>query len=110
MAFKGRSPIRSKIVINNKSIEQVKSFKYLGCEISFDGETDVDAKINRILPKSKIRSDTTIRVYNVLARAVLMYDSEVWVLHSDVKSRITAAEILATYVWTGNATATFSGN
>jgi uncharacterized protein (DUF1330 family) len=34
MAFKGRDPVRTKIVIDNKSIEQVKSFNYLGNMIS----------------------------------------------------------------------------
>jgi len=30
MAFKGGDPIRTKIVIDNKIIEQVNSFNYLG--------------------------------------------------------------------------------
>jgi hypothetical protein len=30
MAFKGRDPVRTKIVIDNKIIEQVSSFNYLG--------------------------------------------------------------------------------
>jgi hypothetical protein len=34
MAFKGQDPIRSKIVINNKIIEQVNSLNYLGNLIS----------------------------------------------------------------------------
>jgi len=35
MAFKGRDPVRTKIVIDNKSIEQVNSFNYLG-NISYE--------------------------------------------------------------------------
>jgi hypothetical protein len=30
MAFKGREPVRSKICINNKTLEQVNAFNYLG--------------------------------------------------------------------------------
>ena len=30
MAFKGRDPVKTKIVIDNKIIEKVNSFKYLG--------------------------------------------------------------------------------
>ena len=30
MAFKGRDPVRNKIVIDNKIIEKVNSFNYLG--------------------------------------------------------------------------------
>jgi hypothetical protein len=36
MAFKGRDPVRTKIVINNKIIEQVNSFDYLGIMISYE--------------------------------------------------------------------------
>ena len=35
MAFKGRDPARTKIVIGNKIIEQVNLFKYLGNVISY---------------------------------------------------------------------------
>jgi hypothetical protein len=33
MAFKRKYPVRSKIMINNKIIEQVKNCNYLGCDI-----------------------------------------------------------------------------
>ena len=36
MAFKGRDPVRTKIVIDNKIIEQVKLFKYLGNMIFYE--------------------------------------------------------------------------
>ncbi len=49
IAFSGKNPIRSKIAINNKIIEQVYSFRYLGTQISYLGEIDVDRKINKIL-------------------------------------------------------------
>jgi hypothetical protein len=35
MAFKGRDPVRTKIVIDNKIIERVKSFNYLGNTVCF---------------------------------------------------------------------------
>jgi hypothetical protein len=41
MAFKGRDPVRIKIVIHNKITEQVKSFKYLG-NISYEREPDIE--------------------------------------------------------------------
>jgi hypothetical protein len=34
MAFKGRDPTRSKILINNKTIEQLNTFNYLGNMVS----------------------------------------------------------------------------
>jgi hypothetical protein len=33
MAFRGKEPVRSKIYINNKVLEQVHAFNYLGCNI-----------------------------------------------------------------------------
>jgi hypothetical protein len=40
MAFKGRDPVRTKIVIDNKNIEKVKSFNYLGNVISYERELE----------------------------------------------------------------------
>lgn len=104
MTFKGRRLVRSKLTVNNQPIEQVKNFQYFGCDISYDGETDVDKKLNKFLrvtgtinevqPRIKVRPDTRIGVYNVLARPILMYGSELWVFRGgDTKSRITAAEM-----------------
>ena len=44
-----RDPVRTKIVIDNKIIEQVNLFKYLGNMISYEGELDVDNKLNNFL-------------------------------------------------------------
>jgi len=38
MAFKGRDPVRSKIVINNNIIEQINTFSYSGCSILYQHE------------------------------------------------------------------------
>jgi hypothetical protein len=48
MAFKGRDPVRTKIVIDNKIVEQVKLFNYLG-NISYEREMDIDNKLNNYL-------------------------------------------------------------
>ena len=48
MAFKGRDPVRTKIVINNKIIEQVNLFNYLGNMVSYEGELDIDNKLNYV--------------------------------------------------------------
>jgi hypothetical protein len=44
MAFKGQDPVRTKIVIDNKIREQVKSFNYLE-NISYEREPDIDNKL-----------------------------------------------------------------
>ena len=103
MAFKGKEPVRSKIVINGKIIEQVNNFKYLGNTISYQGEVDVGGKIakflrvtgliNRTLRSSKVRKETRLKVYNTLAIPMMTYGSEVWALKKSDKRRITAAEM-----------------
>jgi len=49
MAFKGRDPVRTKIVIDNKIIEQVNSCNYLGNMISYEKELDIDNKLHNYL-------------------------------------------------------------
>jgi len=49
MAFKGRDPVRTKIVIDNKIIEQVNSFNCLGNTISYVKELDIDNKLHNYL-------------------------------------------------------------
>ena len=41
MAFKGRDPVRTKTVIDNKIIEQATMFNYLGNMISYEKELDM---------------------------------------------------------------------
>jgi hypothetical protein len=49
MAFIGQEPVRCKITINDNIFEQVNEFKYLGCQISYEGERDVKNKISKFL-------------------------------------------------------------
>ena len=46
--------MRTKIVIDNKIIEQVNLFNYLGI-ISYEGELDVDNKLNNLLKTKRTR-------------------------------------------------------
>jgi len=49
MAFKGRDTVRTKIIIDNKIIEQVRLFNYLRNMISYEKELDTDNKLHRYL-------------------------------------------------------------
>ena len=49
MSFKGQDPVRTKIVIDNKIIEQVNLFNYLGNMISYEKELDIDNKLHNHL-------------------------------------------------------------
>jgi hypothetical protein len=44
-AFEGRDPVRTKILIDNKIIEQVNFFNYLENIIFYKGELDIDNKL-----------------------------------------------------------------
>jgi hypothetical protein len=58
MAFKGRDPTRTKIVINNKIIEQVNTFNYLGYLVSYEKEKGIDDKITKFLKITEIMNNT----------------------------------------------------
>ena len=49
MAFKGRDPVRTKIVTTNKIVEQVNSFSYLGNMIPYEKELDIYNKVHKYL-------------------------------------------------------------
>jgi len=51
MAFKGRDPVRTKTVRDNKTIEQANSFNYFGNMISYEKEMDID---NIFTPRNPI--------------------------------------------------------
>jgi hypothetical protein len=84
--IKGRDQVRIKIVIDNKIIEQVKAFKYLGNMISYERELDIEQKLNNYLKITGILNNvfrpqkalkkTRIKLYNTLVLPVLLYGSE----------------------------------
>ena len=41
MVFKDKEPVGTKLVINNKPIEQIQHFTYLGCDITYDYDPDL---------------------------------------------------------------------
>jgi len=90
MAFKGRDPVRTKIVIDNKIIEKVNLFTYLGNMVSYEGELDIDNRLNNFLkityilnnvfrPQRTLRK-TRIKLKNTLALPVLLYGSKTWTI------------------------------
>jgi hypothetical protein len=43
MAFLEEDPVTCKIIVDNKCL-QVQNFKYLGCEISYENEKEIQQK------------------------------------------------------------------
>jgi hypothetical protein len=83
--------------------EQVNTFSYLRCTLSYKQEKGVTNKltkflkitgiINQVLKPSKVQKQTRLRTYNTLAIPTLLYISEAWTLKEQDKARIIAAEM-----------------
>lgn len=102
MAFKGKDPVRSKIVVNNEILEQVSHFTYLGCDLTYENETDIQKKLHRFQHicgtlsrtlKKRTRKETQLKFYKVMAIPVLLYGSETWTLKSQDLNRIQVSEM-----------------
>ena len=75
IGFVGRDHLRTKIIINDKTLEKVSQFTYLGCSTSYQFSNDVEFKlakflqligtIKRIIFK-KVRTETILKIYNTL--------------------------------------------
>ena len=48
MAFNGKKPIRTKIFLDNQTLQQVSDFHYLGWDTSFLKNKDLDNKLHKI--------------------------------------------------------------
>ena len=46
MGFRGKNPIRSKIIINNLSIEKVSHFNFLKCDVTYEYDSDIDIPVS----------------------------------------------------------------
>jgi hypothetical protein len=47
MAFEGKHQRRSKIVIDNKIIQQASHFDFLSCDVSYNYDVDLQTKLNK---------------------------------------------------------------
>jgi hypothetical protein len=121
MTFKGQGPVTSQIVIENKIIEQVNSFNYLGNLVSYEKEVDIDNKLNNYLKITDIINNvfipqktlkkTRIKLCNTLTLPALLYGSENGTIKARDARRITAADMkymrrTAGYTYTDHKTNT----
>ena len=104
MAFKGSDPVKSKIVVNNNIIvEQVNTFSYPRCLITYQNEKDITVSIPtflqitviiyRTLEHAQVQKHTRLKIYNTLALPTLLYGCETGVLTERNKSTLTSAEM-----------------
>jgi hypothetical protein len=103
MAFFGQGPVRRKIILDNKCLQQVKKFKYLGCEISYENEKDIQQEaakcaqilgiLNNTFKPTPVRKSLRIKIYSALALPILLHGSEIWTLRQKDKERLTTTEM-----------------
>jgi len=89
--FVGADHLRTKIIVNDETPEQVSHFTYLGCSISYQFSNDVESKLAKFLQLlgtirttifKKVRRETIlkIRVYNTPVLPTFLCGSENWTL------------------------------
>ena len=103
MALKGKTQKRIKIVIDQKIIEQVAEFTYLGTKIStMSAQTDIEGnlqKYNQLNGCIKrhfgkgMSKEVKLRLHDITSKQALRFASETWVLRAKDKSRIEAAHM-----------------
>jgi hypothetical protein len=89
--------VRCKIVVDNKTIEQVSSFKYLGNNVSYCLKEDINIKLNtfqrmcrtirRTLRQLTLQS-TQLKCYKIMAVPMLSYASGNWTINRSDKKKI----------------------
>jgi len=89
MAMWGNHIQRVKIVLNDNIIEQVTDFKYLGVYRISEYKSDLEVKlqtynkINGAIRRhfgKQMNEETSLRIYNITAKAALKFGNEAWVL------------------------------
>ena len=69
--FGGTDHLRTKIIINDETLEQVRQFTYLGCSISYQFSNDVEFKLAKFLQLigtikrtifRKVRTETILKM------------------------------------------------
>jgi len=100
--FVGADHLRTKIIINDNTLEQINQFTYLGCNISYQFSNDVASKLAKFLQLigtikrtifRKVRTETILKIYNTLVIPTFLYGSENWTPTASQRRRIEAPEM-----------------
>jgi len=80
----------------------VNQFTYSGCSLSYQCSNDVEFKLATFLQLigaikktvfKKVRTETVLKLYNILILPTFLYGSENWTLTASQRRRIKAAEM-----------------
>ncbi|XP_045479803.1 uncharacterized protein LOC123684554 [Harmonia axyridis] len=101
-----KDPIRCKLVVNDRIIEQVMNIKYLGVEITSDGNNNKEARqqvmkgarisgyLRDVTWKNKyLRTESKVKIYKTMVRPVLTYAAETRAGTSRIKQLLLTAEM-----------------
>jgi len=100
--FVGTDHLRTKIIINDETLEQVSQFTSLGCNISYQFYNGIEFKLEKFLQLigtikrtifKKVRRKTILKIYNTLVSSTFLYRSENWTLTALQRRRIEEAEM-----------------
>jgi hypothetical protein len=99
VALKGKYPLRTKIVTEDKTLVQVNHFSYLGYDATFLEETNADIKIRKLqntcvtIRRTLKGKNTPIKCYQVMAFATLLYGSECWEIRKRDMQKLKTVEM-----------------
>ena len=96
--------VSTDMIIDNKKLETVRSFKYLGAIVSDEGSkpevlpriaktTAAVTKLQVIWNDKNIIISSKIRLMHSLAMSIFLYACETWTITADIERRIQALEM-----------------
>jgi hypothetical protein len=82
--------VSCEIAVDNNCLQYANSFKYLGSEISYESDKDIQQKLaefaqvlgilNNVFKPTLVLKFSRIEVQNSLPVPILLYGSEIWTL------------------------------
>lgn len=95
----------TKLTLGNSDIERVDRFRYLGCWINSDNDSDMEIRARiemarsafnawrTVLTNRHLKMSTRLRVLGCYVWSVLQYASETWTLKTSTMNRLEAFEL-----------------
>ena len=100
--FAGTDHLRTKIIINDETLEQVSQFIYVGCSISYQFSNYVECKLATVLQLigtikrttfKEVRKETILKIYNTLVLPTFYMGQKIGLFNSLTRRRIEETEM-----------------
>jgi hypothetical protein len=85
--FWGTDHLRTKIIINDETLDQFNQFTYLGCSVSYQFSNYTKSKLAKLVHLigtikrtifRKVRTENILKICNTLILPTFLYGSENW--------------------------------